>query len=156
MISQTTATVQTHYLYPSTLFANRELVHVITVLGSCIAVCLHDPYLSIGGINHYMLPLWNGQGLASPKFGNIAIEKLLSKMYSLGCRRENLVAKIFGGAMLLQSEGSVINIGARNIEIARDILSEQNIPIVTSNTGGNKGRKIIFNTKNGEVRHKLI
>ena len=27
-----------------------------------------------------MLPYWNGQGLASPKYGNIAIEKLIDKM----------------------------------------------------------------------------
>ena len=49
-------------------------------------VCLYDPVIRVGGINHYMLPLWNGQGLASPKYGNIAIEKLLEKMISLGCQ----------------------------------------------------------------------
>ncbi|HEX2974864.1 MAG TPA: chemotaxis protein CheD, partial [Bacteroidales bacterium] len=57
-----------HFLYPSTLFVSREPVIVNTILGSCVAVCLYDTLLKYGGINHYMLPLWNGQGLASPKF----------------------------------------------------------------------------------------
>ena len=69
-----------HFLYPSALFASREPYIVNTILGSCVAVCLYDVKLQIGGINHYMLPFWNGQGLASPKFGNIAISKLLEKM----------------------------------------------------------------------------
>ena len=71
---------QTHFLYPSTLFASREPFIVNTILGSCVAVCIYDTVLKFGGINHYMLPFWNGQGLASPKFGNIAIHKLLEKI----------------------------------------------------------------------------
>ena len=69
-----------HYLYPSALFAEKEQYMVDTILGSCVAVCLFDTKLKIGGINHYMLPLWNGNGLASPKFGNIATEKLIEKI----------------------------------------------------------------------------
>ena len=67
--------MQKHYLYPSALFAERTPFLVDTILGSCVAVCLYDEHKKIGGINHYMLPLWNGDGLATPKFGNIAIEK---------------------------------------------------------------------------------
>ena len=156
MTSNTSVTVQTHYLYPSAIFASREPFLVTTILGSCIAVCLFDPYVSIGGINHFMLPLWNGQGLASPKFGNIAITKLMSKMCNLGCKKENLVAKVFGGAMLMQTQNSQLNIGRRNIEIAREVLNEENIPIITSNLGGNQGRKILFHTQTGVVRHKFI
>ena len=69
-----------HYLYPSALFAEKTPFMVDTVLGSCVAVCLFDNQLKIGGINHYMLPFWNGNGLASPKYGNIATEKLVEKM----------------------------------------------------------------------------
>ena len=69
--------INKHYLYPSALFAEKERYMVDTILGSCVAVCLFDSVKKIGGINHYMLPLWNGNGLASPKFGNIATEKLI-------------------------------------------------------------------------------
>lgn len=146
----------THFLYPSTLFASREPVLVNTILGSCVAVCLFDTFLRYGGINHYMLPLWNGQGLASPKYGNIAIGKLLEKMLSTGSSQKNLIAKVFGGANVIEINNAHFMIGERNISIAFDILDELQIKIVSQSVGGNLGRKIQFNTVTGEIRQKLI
>lgn len=145
-----------HFLYPSTLFASKEPYVVKTILGSCVAICLWDPVTRIGGINHYMLPSWNGNDLASPKYGNIAIDKLLEKMSQLGARRENLKAKIFGGGELIESGANGTLIGERNIRVARLILEEKKIPVVASSTGGRKGRKILFFTDIGEVRHKFL
>ena len=144
------------FLYPAALHAGNEPTQVITILGSCIAVCLWDPVLKIGGINHYMLPLWNGHGLASPRYGNIAIDKLITKMISLGSNKNNLKAKVFGGGEVLKTETSGFNIGTRNIELAENLLREKNIPIISSSTGGKFGRKILFNTETGEVRMKYI
>ncbi|MBN1596957.1 MAG: hypothetical protein JW894_01580 [Bacteroidales bacterium] len=45
-----------------------------------------------------MLPFWNGSGLATPKYGNIAIEKLLKKLVSMGSRKDQIIAKVFGGS----------------------------------------------------------
>jgi chemotaxis protein CheD len=148
--------MKTHFLYPSALYADKSTVLVNTILGSCVAVCLYDPYLQIGGINHYMLPLWNGQGLASPKYGNIAIEKLIDKMESLGSKKPHLVAKVFGGANIFESKLEQFQIGERNIAIANQVLTEQRIKVVSSSTGGNLGRKIQFLTSTGEVRQKMI
>ncbi len=145
-----------HFLYPSTLFASKEPYVVKTILGSCVAICLWDPVNQIGGINHYMLPSWNGNDLASPKYGNIAIDKLLEKMGQLGARRENLKAKIFGGGELIESGANGTLIGERNIRVARLILEEKRIPVIASSTGGRKGRKILFFTDSGEVRHKFL
>ena len=69
-----------HFLFPSTLYVSKEPLAIQTILGSCIAVCLFDPTLKYGGMNHYMVPLWNGQGLESPRYGNIAIDMLINKM----------------------------------------------------------------------------
>lgn len=144
------------FLYPSALYVGRAPVQIITILGSCVAVCLIDFKLKIGGINHFMLPLWNGQGLASPRYGNIAIKKLVDKMERLGSKRIDIKAKIFGGAEVLQSENVSFNIGKRNIELAKSVLEEYNIPIISSSLGGKYGRKILFNSNTGEVRLKYI
>lgn len=127
-----------------------------TVLGSCIAVCLWDSIANIGGINHYMLPLWNGEGLPSPKYGNIAIKKLIEKMQSLGCRKENLKAKVFGGGAVMQTSGGLLNVGERNIMLAEDMLADEKIPIISKDLGGDYGRKIIFCTSSGTVLMKKI
>ena len=29
---------------------------LVTVLGSCVAACIRDPFAGIGGMNHFMLP----------------------------------------------------------------------------------------------------
>jgi len=145
-----------HFLYPSTLFASKEPYMVSTILGSCISVCLYDPVLKIGGMNHYMLPNWTGNDLVSPKYGNIAIEKLIEKMLSMGSKKGNLNAKVFGGGELLSPEKSGLRIGQRNIKVAEMMLAEHKIPIVASSTGGPQGRKIVFNTGTGEVRHKFL
>ncbi len=148
--------LKSYFLYPSTLFASHEPHIVNTILGSCVAVCLYDPVLKIGGINHYMLPLWNGEGLASPKFGNIAIERLTEKMIGLGSKKANLVAKVFGGGEVIDTQISTFQIGERNIAIAQQVLKEFNIKIIGQSLGGKNGRKIQFHTQTGAVLQKII
>ncbi|HKJ05815.1 MAG TPA: chemotaxis protein CheD [Geopsychrobacteraceae bacterium] len=146
-----------HYLYPGALFVDSRPHLVTTVLGSCVAVCLWDSVQKVGGINHYLLPLWNGEGLSTPKYGNIAIEKLISGMLDLGCKKKYLVAKLFGGAALWQNQHGLLRVGDRNASLAQDILKEHNIPIVASDLLGEQGRKIIYNTETGAVllrRHR--
>lgn len=144
------------FLLPSSLIASRRPHEVTTILGSCVAVCLYDAFLKIGGINHYMLPEWDGKGTPSSKFGNYAISQLISKLENMGCEKKNLIAKIFGGGEVIQNNGNQFNIGQRNIEIAEKLLSEHGIKIVSSSTGGFNGRKIIFNTQTGEVKQKFL
>lgn len=144
-----------HFLYASTLFAEKKPTEIQTVLGSCVSVCLYDPVLNVGGINHYMLPLWTGEGLATAKYGNIAIEKLLERMIELGCYRKSLIAKIFGGAEQLGDHG-IYGIGKRNVVVAHETLSSLKIPVVASSVGGDIGRKIRFNTGTGQVLMKFV
>ncbi|OYT17008.1 MAG: chemotaxis response regulator protein-glutamate methylesterase [Bacteroidetes bacterium 4572_77] len=115
------------FIYPGKLSASRIPYHFSTILGSCIAVCLWDTEKKIGGMNHYMLPFWNGEGLSSPKYGNIAIEKLIRKMLLLGCNKKDLKAKIFGGASVINSSQGLYNIGERNIQIVDDSISIRNV-----------------------------
>ena len=145
-----------HFLLPGTIKVSSKEMDISTLLGSCIAVCLWDKELHQGGINHYMLPFWNGHGLASPKYGNIAIEKLIRNLINIGSERKNIVAKVFGGAAVLSSSDCVFNIGERNIEIQENILHEQGIKVVAKSVGGQLGRKLIFNTETGTVKMKYI
>lgn len=146
----------THYLVAGSLFAHEERHIVTTVLGSCVSVCLWDPVRKQGGINHYMLPFWNGEGLASPKYGNIAIAKLIEKMLVLGSDRRTLRAKVFGGGVVLNVTNPFMNIGERNVQLAEDLLGTENIPVLSADTGGRVGRKLIFNTETGVVLVKKL
>jgi chemotaxis protein CheD len=146
----------TYYLFPATIYVSKEPCLISTILGSCVSVCLWDTELKYGGINHFMLPLWNGKGLASPKYGNIAINKLYERMLELGCNKKNLVAKVFGGGDILQTTSYQFNIGSRNIEIANEYIRELNIQLAGISVGGVNGRKIIFDTQKGTVIQRYI
>ncbi|MBN2347716.1 MAG: chemotaxis protein CheD [Bacteroidales bacterium] len=144
------------YLYPAALIVRDSPFYVTTILGSCISVCLYDKTKNTGGINHFMLPLWNGEGLPTPKFGNIAIQKLLDKMCIMGSKKEHLIAKVFGGGEVIECHSQFFNIGKKNINIAFEMLNELGIPVISQSIGGKLGRKIVFNTHTGEVIHRFV
>lgn len=148
--------VTEHFLFPSALFANREPHRIQTILGSCVAVCLFDERLQQGGINHYMLPWWNGKGVPSPKYGDVAIELLVKKMQEMGSQKHNLIAKVFGGANQHTSEHSIMQIGLRNIATAETQLENLGIKIVGKNVGGTQGRKIVYQSGTGQVFMKFL
>lgn len=127
---------------------------ISTVLGSCVAVCLYDTALGLGGMNHYLLPFWNGNGLQSPKFGNIAIPKLIEAMLDAGSSINRMEAKIFGGASMNIGASEAMMIGQKNILVAREILREYRIFIVAEDVGGQNGRKIQLNLERGKVQLK--
>lgn len=151
--------MQSHFLLPGTIFVSQEEAEITTILGSCVAVCLWDPITKIGGMNHYLLPLWNGEGLPTPKYGNVAIPKLLQKVKEMGANMSTLQAKVFGGAAVLEvvnQRSSILNVGQRNIEIAFEELEKNKIKIVNYDVGGELGRKIVMFTTSFEVRLKRI
>jgi len=127
---------------------------ISTVLGSCIAVCLYDKYSKIGGMNHYLLPFWNGNGLQTPKFGNISIPRLIDDMLARGANLKTMEAKIFGGASMNISAQNNMMIGEKNILVAQEILKEYKIKIVASDVGGQYGRKIQLKLEQGKVLMK--
>lgn len=124
---------------------------ISTVLGSCIAVCLYDKIQRIGGMNHYLVPLWNENGLQSPKFGNISIPRLIEGMENIGCNRANMEAKIFGGGNVIDVSSHDLMVGRKNILIAKEILREYRIPITAQDVGGDKGRRILMRSDTAKI-----
>lgn len=142
------------FIHSGQLYVAARPSYIHTVLGSCIAVCLYDSKMNISGMNHYLLPLWNNDGLQSPKYGNIAIPKLIEGMEAVGCSKKDMIAKVFGGAspndMHHTSENMMI--GKRNYQIAVDILQQYNIKIVAQDMGGIRGRKIVMDSITGKIQ----
>lgn len=146
-----------HYLHAGQIFVDREPTIVTTIVGSCIAVCLWDASSGIGGVNHYLLASAPNGSAPIARFGSTAIPALVDRLLRMGAKKERLEAKIFGGACVmptLKSAGGG-SLGARNIEIAQQLLASMSIPIVASDVGGTRGRKVIFHTQDGTawVKH---
>jgi chemotaxis protein CheD len=140
------------YLQPGQLYASGQASAVTTVLGSCVAICLWDPLVSVGGMNHYLLPFFAGAGKGSPRFGNVAVAQLVDRLVALGASRTRLQAKVFGGACVLEAfQARQGHLGEKNAGVAFKLLDELGIPVVSRDVGGRSGRKLIFHTDLGNA-----
>jgi len=130
---------------------------ISTLLGSCVAVMLYDNANKIKGMNHFLLPSSCAKG-ESCRFGLYAMETMLNEMYKLGCRKENIKAKIAGGATILQNFSD--NIGERNVMFARNFCRAEGIQIVAESVLGNNGRVVMidnaFNTISRFVANRIM
>ena len=133
-----------------------EPSEITTVLGSCVAVCLWDSRLGIGGMNHFKAPHVPAKRKPSGMYGEIAIESLISGMLELGSRKRDLQAMLFGGGSVIKQHEGQLNIGKENVRFARKTLDKEGIPVQSAHTGRNFGRKIAFNTAEGSATIKMV
>jgi chemotaxis protein CheD len=124
-----------------------------TLLGSCVATCLWDPETKVGGMNHYLLPGSGARDADQLRYGVNAMELLVNGMLKRGAHKSRLVAKIFGGASMLNVKS---DIGARNVAFAKQFLADEGIAVVGGSLGGVKGRLIRFFPADGRAQQKFI
>jgi len=131
------------YLHAGQLHAASAPTAISTVLGSCVAVCLHDPIAKVGGMNHYLLPL-HVEREQSPRFGTVAVPQLIEAVIRAGASRGALVAKVFGGASVIGAMTKGRRLGEENALLAVRLLEEARIPVLDQDVGGTRGRKLVF------------
>ena len=126
-------------------------------VGSCVVICLYDIEKKIGGLIHALLPDSNSNpGTSNPyRFVDTSIEIALKEMGKKGCRKEDLEAKVIGGAnmfkVLCDEPGGM---GAQNIAVAKKTLEKEGIKIAADDTGGSIGRSVEFDLDTGIVTVK--
>jgi chemotaxis protein CheD len=145
------------YLLPGQLYASAEPCQITTILGSCVSVCLFDRTRLAGGMNHFLLPSSRKGEPESMRFGDTATVALLEKLMGLGCRLENITAKIFGGSALFRGkEHYPASLGAKNVAAAIQLMENAGIQIVAQETGGDHGRKVVFDTDDGAAWSRRV
>lgn len=153
------AALRSQYVLPGQVYASAVPTRFVTVLGSCIAVCLYDPGRGIGGLNHFLLP---GRPVAADereplRWGVPAIARLLQLVQAAGARHGALQAKVFGGAQITARDvPPAMRIGERNVESALAELARLDIPVMNRSLGGAAGRKIIFDSHTGMVWARVL
>lgn len=130
---------------------------IVTTLGSCVAACIRDTALGIGGMNHFMLPQsesgnWGGVS-AAMRYGNYAMEVLINDILRKGGARNRLEIKVFGGANVI---GASTYIGTKNVEFVETYLRIEHMAIAAQHLGGEQARRIIFFPASGKVKMKLL
>ena len=131
---------------------NGEDVMLSTVLGSCVAACIHDPVIGVGGMNHFMLPEGDIHSPASAtmRYGAFAMEVLINELLKAGAVSERLEAKVFGGGAVL-SAMQLMNIGERNGQFVLNYLKTEGIPVRAQDLGDVHARRINYFPRDGRV-----
>lgn len=141
---------------------SNEDILTIRAMGSGIAVCLYDETSKTGGVAYTLFPDSRIKTEKTTeerlKYVDTALALLLEKLEANGVRKENLWAKVVGGAKIFQFAEKLENenIGKRNIEAARRWLKEKNIPIKAEDTGDSFGRTVCFCMENGTAEIKAV
>jgi two-component system, chemotaxis family, protein-glutamate methylesterase/glutaminase len=143
------------FLLPGDSVTTRKPAHLATLLGSCVSVCLSNASQRTAGMNHYMLPEATG-GADPGRYGDTSIRQLVKTLFALDSNPRHYRARIYGGGKVIGHLGALGDIGTRNIEIARRLLAEFGLGIEHEEVGGNKGRRVDFNTQTDVIECRVV
>jgi chemotaxis protein CheD len=139
-------------ILPGEFYVTNKSEMITTVLGSCVSACIYDKQNNYGGMNHFMLP-GSDNADDSARYGLFAMENLINEILKLGCRKENLTCKLFGGGQII---AKMTDIGQKNIAFAKKFLFAEGIPLESSDLGLSFPRKVNFFPATGKVLVKRL
>ncbi|TXI22498.1 MAG: chemoreceptor glutamine deamidase CheD [Nitrosomonas sp.] len=146
-------------LLPGEFYVSNNDLVMETVLGSCVAACVYDPSQGIGGMNHFLLPAPPIQDRekdrSSARYGEYAMDILITEVIRMGAIRSNLEVKLFGGGNV-QRNMTEMNIGEKNANFAMDYVKRKEIHLAGYDLVDIYPRKIIFYPKDGLVMVKKL
>ena len=143
-------------------------------LGACVGICIYDTALKVAGLAQIVLPRQRqyARGIAADmantpsRFADTALQLLVTSMCHAGADRATLRAAIVGGAHIFggltggngggQRLPSSLEIGERNVQMAKTKLDEMSIPLCGEETGGSCGRTVVFRVCDGAVIVKPV
>jgi chemotaxis protein CheD len=138
-----------YFLKPGYIFLADKPTIISTVLGSCVSVCMYDRKRRVGAMNMFLYPVVTEKSKATAMYGNVSTLMLIRMMENNGSKKKHLEAQVIGGGH--NPEVSEKNIGMENVNIALKVLEKQGIAVVSKDEGGEKGRKVVFNTATSEI-----
>lgn len=142
---------------------------VWTLLGSCVSIIFYNSLRRISGVCHTQLP---HEGIDStckdecPKpcgmdekhrfrYVTCSFRFMLEHFNKLGIPNKDIEVSIFGGSNMLNLKTPIDRIGERNVIMAKELISKNNLTIKREDTGGDFSRTIIHHSVTGITELKL-
>jgi len=145
------------FLKPGELYIGKGGADIYTILGSCVSITMFNKRLKVGGICHALLPKEGPTVKDTDGFRYVdsSISQMLTEFETMGIKRHEIEVKVFGGSEMIGTNRKK-SVGQQNIEATLNVLSNKNLTIISSDFGGDQGRKIIFYTQTGRVLLKKL
>lgn len=139
------------------LVSSEAHIEFSTVLGSCVALCLYDPEVRVGGMNHFLLseppPGLAATTAIDEHYGVYLMELLVNQMLGIGAHKSRLRAHLYGGANVNRN---MMRIGSANAEFAQGFLRREGIMLMREDLGGTNARRVDFRPASGLVRCRTV
>jgi len=143
-------------------FSNDPNTRIRTLLGSCVSVTLWHPKFKAGGMCHILLPKRKKSASepgailsmqnADARYADEALWLLREEIKQMGLPLKQFQAKIFGGARMFSGEqGSIADVGNKNIQATRDLLLSMGLNFTSEHVGGTGHRNVFFDLWSGDV-----
>lgn len=121
---------------------------LMTVASAGIVVCLWHRGGSHAAMVHFLEPVISSSHKATARYGNVALPYAIRLLVdALGDPLAVLEAQIFGGAWRDGHEERA----QANLQVARKVLAQRHIAIVSEDVAGSKGRKVVFDSATGHA-----
>lgn len=125
-------------------------------VGSCIAVCVYDPVVSVAGMLHFLLPDSSinpeRAGKHPAAFADTGIPLLFQTAYRHGLVKQRAIVKLVGGAEMPQKTGGWFSTGRRNLLAARQMLWRNGVFIAAEDVGGKDARTVHLSVGSGRLQ----
>lgn len=155
-----------HYLKPEGFYFFTKPCVIRTVLGSCVTITMYSRSTGMASACHPVLPwckddqVCNFMGCKKKyRFVGCVIPEMVRRFKKKGVDVDDLEVKLFGGSEMLSVNSSnpqIIQIGKMNVEMAEIKLENLGLKLKSHDTGGTLGRRLLFDTKTGDVWIKKI
>lgn len=131
---------------------------LVTILGSCVAACIRDPKIGIGGMNHFLLPGTldderDAGDEGALRYGVYAMEQLINEILKKGGNKLRLETKLFGGGNVINNSAAI---GSKNATFVREFFKREGLPVLTEDLGGDLPRRIHYYPETGKVMMRKL
>lgn len=140
------------FLLPGQYYVGKKPAIIETLVGSCVSICLYNIRTGQAAMNHFLQDRSASEADCDiGRYGSTATERIINALMAADSVPAHYRAQIFGGAEVIETNSSDNDIGRKNIDIARKILTDHRIRIIREEVGGALGRRIRFDTATNTV-----
>jgi len=132
-----------------------------TLLGSCVAATMWHPRLRIGGMCHVVIPDDNETVISADcdaRYAGCAMRKFIDRVKKSGMPPRQFQVGLYGGGIMFANvaDRRELDIGTRNVEIMRYMLSKHGFYINQEDVSLKKYRHVLMELGTGEVSVRAV
>lgn len=132
-----------HILHPGDVVCANRGERLETLLGSCVAIVLTDPWRTVGAMCHivHSQPA-TSQARSSSAFANVALERMYTLLRARGIEPLLCEAYVYGGGNMFPDIVMQSSVGDNNAQWALEALARDGVPVLLHDLGGNTYRQL--------------